>query len=137
MHILSIVWQTHDTSKHYCCARGCPQTTMSDDKLSYHIQYIVVYCAFFQTNFQVEEGMRWLDDCFHLIRCQDDELPSIDWVLDLARAAVLRCACSVLGWHVMHASGTSDSFGIAREPGTNCQSHQLGHMLQQQLYRLT
>ena len=35
--------------------------------------------------------MRWLDDCFHLIRCQDDELPSIDWVLDLARAAVLRC----------------------------------------------
>ena len=36
--------------------------------------------------------MRWLDDCFHLIRCQDDELPSIDWVLDLARAAVLRCA---------------------------------------------
>lgn len=39
---------------------------------------------------QVEEGMQWLDDCFHLIRCQDDELPSIDWVLDLARAAVLR-----------------------------------------------
>ncbi len=37
--------------------------------------------------------MQWLDDCFHLIRCQDDELPSIDWVLDLARAAVLRC-CS-------------------------------------------
>lgn len=35
--------------------------------------------------------MQWLDDCFHLIRCQDDELPSIDWVLDLARAAVLRC----------------------------------------------
>ena len=43
--------------------------------------------------------MRWLDDCFHLIRCQDDELPSIDWVLDLARAAVLRCAC----WGVVFA----------------------------------
>jgi hypothetical protein len=57
--------------------------------------------------------MRWLDDCFHLIRCQDDELPSIDWVLDLARAAVLRCACRVFGLCVMHASGTSDSFGIA------------------------
>ena len=39
---------------------------------------------------QIEEGMEWLDDCFHLIRYEDDELPSIDWVLDLARAAVLR-----------------------------------------------
>jgi len=38
----------------------------------------------------VKRGMEWLDDCFHLIRCQDDELPSIEWVLDLARAAVLR-----------------------------------------------
>ena len=39
---------------------------------------------------QVLEGLEWLDDRFHLIRCQNDELPSIEWVLDLARAAVLR-----------------------------------------------
>ncbi len=38
------------------------------------------------------EGLEWLDDRFHLIRCQNDELPSIEWVLDLARAAVLRWA---------------------------------------------
>ena len=40
----------------------------------------------------VEAGLAWLDDRFHLIRYEDDELPSVDWVLDLARAAVLRCA---------------------------------------------
>ena len=61
-------------------------------------QYMIIYVDV-QTKLlsitKVEEGMRWLDDCFHLIRCQDDELPSIDWVLDLARAAVLRCACRV------------------------------------------
>ncbi|KAK9810135.1 hypothetical protein WJX72_005431 [[Myrmecia] bisecta] len=39
---------------------------------------------------EFEQGLLWLDDCFHLIRYEDDELPSIDWVLDLARAAVLR-----------------------------------------------
>ena len=38
----------------------------------------------------VEEGLSWLDDRFHVIRYEDDELPSVDWVLDLARAAVLR-----------------------------------------------
>ena len=40
---------------------------------------------------RVEEGLEWLDECFHLIRYEDEELPNIDWVLDLARAAVLRC----------------------------------------------
>jgi twinkle protein len=39
----------------------------------------------------VEEGLEWLDDRFHVIRYEDDELPSVDWVLNLARAAVLRC----------------------------------------------
>ncbi|XP_065847285.1 twinkle homolog protein, chloroplastic/mitochondrial isoform X2 [Euphorbia lathyris] len=39
---------------------------------------------------QYEEGKQWLDDTFYLIRCEDDKLPSIDWVLDLAKAAVLR-----------------------------------------------
>ncbi|CAK0787500.1 hypothetical protein CVIRNUC_010720 [Coccomyxa viridis] len=38
----------------------------------------------------VEKGLAWLDDRFHVIRYEDDELPSVDWVLDLARAAVLR-----------------------------------------------
>ena len=36
------------------------------------------------------EGVRWLDDHFHLIRYEDDQLPSVDWVLNLARSAVLR-----------------------------------------------
>ena len=40
----------------------------------------------------VEQGLAWLDDRFHVIRYEDDELPSVDWVLDLARAAVLRRA---------------------------------------------
>ena len=40
---------------------------------------------------EVEEGLEWLEDRFHVIRYEDDELPSVDWVLDLARAAVLRC----------------------------------------------
>ena len=38
----------------------------------------------------VEDGLAWLDERFHLIRYEDDELPSVDWVLNLARAAVLR-----------------------------------------------
>jgi len=40
----------------------------------------------------VEDGIAWLDDRFHVIRYEDDELPSVDWVLDLAKAAVLRYA---------------------------------------------
>eukprot|EP00963_Diacronema_lutheri_P011087 scaffold1318_cov362-Pavlova_lutheri.AAC.1 len=36
------------------------------------------------------EGVGWLDDHFHLIRYEDDQLPSVDWVLNLARSAVLR-----------------------------------------------
>lgn len=39
---------------------------------------------------ELEQGKEWLNDTFHLIRCEDDSLPSIMWVLDLARAAVLR-----------------------------------------------
>ncbi|WCJ24364.1 hypothetical protein M5689_006328 [Euphorbia peplus] len=42
------------------------------------------------TTEEYEEGKKWLDDTFYLIRCEDDKLPSIDWVLDLAKAAVLR-----------------------------------------------
>lgn len=37
-----------------------------------------------------ERGKEWLDDTFHLIRCEDDSLPSIMWVLNLAKAAVFR-----------------------------------------------
>ena len=39
---------------------------------------------------EYRRGKAWLDDHFALIRHEDDELPSIDWVLGLARAAVLR-----------------------------------------------
>ncbi|XP_057537802.1 twinkle homolog protein, chloroplastic/mitochondrial-like isoform X1 [Amaranthus tricolor] len=38
----------------------------------------------------LEHGKKWLDDTFHLIRCENDSLPNIKWVLDLAKAAVLR-----------------------------------------------
>ena len=38
----------------------------------------------------MKRGMRWLNDHFVLIRHEDDELPSVDWILGLARAAVLR-----------------------------------------------
>ena len=44
----------------------------------------------------VEEGLQWLEERFHVVRCEDDELPSVDWVLGLARAAVLRCFCSTV-----------------------------------------
>ncbi|KAK3263208.1 hypothetical protein CYMTET_27981 [Cymbomonas tetramitiformis] len=37
-----------------------------------------------------EDGLEWLDRHFVLLRCEDDVLPSIDWVLDLSRAAVMR-----------------------------------------------
>ncbi|CAL9075667.1 unnamed protein product [Musa textilis] len=39
---------------------------------------------------ELEQGKKWLNDTFHLIRCEDDCLPSINWVLRLAKAAVLR-----------------------------------------------
>ena len=52
----------------------------------------------------VEEGLAWLDDRFHVIRYEDDELPSVDWVLDLARAAVLRQASHLSAWVAKHKS---------------------------------
>ncbi|KAL5771847.1 hypothetical protein ACOSP7_011456 [Xanthoceras sorbifolium] len=39
---------------------------------------------------EFEQGKEWLSDTFSLIRCENDSLPSISWVLDLAKAAVLR-----------------------------------------------
>ncbi|KAL9251400.1 Twinkle homolog protein, chloroplastic/mitochondrial-like protein [Drosera capensis] len=39
---------------------------------------------------ELERGKEWLSDTFFLIRCEDDCLPNISWVLNLARAAVLR-----------------------------------------------
>ncbi|KAA3489453.1 twinkle-like protein, chloroplastic/mitochondrial-like isoform X1 [Gossypium australe] len=39
---------------------------------------------------ELEKGKKWLSDTFQLIRCENDSLPSIQWVLELARAAVLR-----------------------------------------------
>ncbi|KAJ7562844.1 hypothetical protein O6H91_03G086300 [Diphasiastrum complanatum] len=42
------------------------------------------------TREDLEGGKKWLNDNFFLIRCEDNELPSMDWVLKLAKAAVLR-----------------------------------------------
>ncbi|XP_027352791.1 twinkle homolog protein, chloroplastic/mitochondrial isoform X2 [Abrus precatorius] len=39
---------------------------------------------------EFEQGKLWLSDTFFLIRCEDDSLPNINWVLDLAKSAVLR-----------------------------------------------
>ena len=39
---------------------------------------------------ELDSALDWVDDRFHLIRYEDDELPSVDWVLDIARAAVYR-----------------------------------------------
>ncbi|KAF5480492.1 hypothetical protein F2P56_001242 [Juglans regia] len=39
---------------------------------------------------ELEQGKQWLSNTFYLIRCENDSLPSITWVLDLAKAAVLR-----------------------------------------------
>ncbi|KAF3450216.1 hypothetical protein FNV43_RR06296 [Rhamnella rubrinervis] len=39
---------------------------------------------------EFEQGKQWLSDTFYLIRCEDDSLPNVKWVLDLAKAAVLR-----------------------------------------------
>ena len=39
---------------------------------------------------ELDDALDWVDDRFHLIRYEDDELPSVDWVLDVARAAVYR-----------------------------------------------
>lgn len=36
------------------------------------------------------KGQEWLNASFYPIRCEDEELPSVDWVLNLARAAVMR-----------------------------------------------
>lgn len=39
---------------------------------------------------ELEQGKQWLNEMFFLIRCENEELPSIDWVLGLAKAAVFR-----------------------------------------------
>jgi len=42
------------------------------------------------TREEMKKGQQWLDRNFFLIRCENDELPSVEWVLDIAKAAVLR-----------------------------------------------
>ncbi|EOA39325.1 hypothetical protein CARUB_v10012366mg [Capsella rubella] len=39
---------------------------------------------------ELEEGKEWLNETFFLIRCEMDSLPNIEWVLERAKAAVLR-----------------------------------------------
>ena len=61
----------------------------------------------------VEEGLAWLDDRFHVIRYEDDELPSVDWVLDLARAAVLRqVSCTLAVCPVDKPAGLPDCISV-------------------------
>ena len=38
----------------------------------------------------LQEGLAWVDDRFFPIRYEDEALPSVDWVLNVAKAAVLR-----------------------------------------------
>ena len=46
----------------------------------------------------LQEGLAWVDDRFFPIRYEDEALPSVEWVLNVAKAAVLRCCfhCTVL-----------------------------------------
>ena len=37
-----------------------------------------------------EKGLTWINDRFFPIRYEDEALPSVDWVLNVAKAAVLR-----------------------------------------------
>lgn len=39
---------------------------------------------------ELEDGKQWLNRTFYLIRSNKDELPSIDWVLQIAKSAVMR-----------------------------------------------
>ena len=43
------------------------------------------------TRDEVAEGLDWLADRFFIIRYEDEALPSVEWVLEIARVAVLRC----------------------------------------------
>lgn len=39
---------------------------------------------------EVTQGLEWLADRFFIIRYEDEALPSVEWVLEIARVAVLR-----------------------------------------------
>ncbi|XAR50779.1 DNA helicase [Bertholletia excelsa] len=39
---------------------------------------------------ELDQGKKWLANTFYLIRCENESLPSINWVLKLAKSAVLR-----------------------------------------------
>ena len=41
----------------------------------------------------LQDGLAWVDDRFFPIRYEDEALPSVDWVLNVAKAAVLRSVC--------------------------------------------
>jgi hypothetical protein len=53
----------------------------------------------------VVDGIFWIDDHFHLILPPLDEMPSIDYILDKARAAVLRSALLHSGLHQGYRAG--------------------------------
>ena len=40
----------------------------------------------------LERGIAWMQGHFHVIKHVKDDAPTIDWVLEVARLAVMRCA---------------------------------------------
>lgn len=60
---------------------------------------------------ELHDGLAWIDDRFCLIRFEDDALPSVDWVLDKARAAVFRHGIRGL---------VIDPYNEVRSGGVNC-----------------
>lgn len=54
---------------------------------------------------ELVDALVWIDTQFHIIRPMPDTLPTIEYILDKARAAVMRC---VRGWRhtgLLQASG--------------------------------
>ena len=40
---------------------------------------------------ELTAGLEWLANRFYVVRYEDEALPSVEWVLEVARVAVLRC----------------------------------------------
>lgn len=47
----------------------------------------------------VVEGLHWINERFHIISNSGNDFPTIDWILEKARAAVLRYVCACMHVH--------------------------------------